>query len=257
MYGLFPNIALMFPEDMNDLRDVTRSDFRKKAFVFERAILADRSAAFRGPYTGPTSRTVAGATAFGTASRWWWEPVRRQVLRFSGVPDEIIDRNLEGYGAVDPVKWEKGGEEEGQYTPLAPIGKYRPVVTYISRQSSRRRLTPESHADLVKALEERAKKLDFELIIVEAERLTKEEQFAIAGKTTVSASQWRSERKMVMVEMGLRCTLPEGGCTVPSKLGGQLCAAVVACQAIRVPLGLRTTSGTDGPLVVWCQISAS
>jgi hypothetical protein len=186
MYGVFPNTDLLFPEDMADLREVTRSEGRKKAFVLERAILADRSAAFRGPHTGPTSRTVASATAFGSASRWWWEPVRRQVLRFSGVTEEIIDRNLEGYGATDPVLWEKGGAEEGKYTPLVPIGKYRPVVTYISRQKSRRRLTPESHDDLVRALKERADKVDFELIIVEAEKLTKEEQFAIAGKTTVS-----------------------------------------------------------------------
>jgi hypothetical protein len=188
MYGLFPNIALMFPNDMTDLKDVTRSEFRKKAFVFERAILVDRSAAFRGPWTAPTSRTVAGATHFGNASRWWWEPVRRQVLRFSGVEDDVLDRNLEGYGAVDPVKWEKGGVDEGKYTPIAKPGKYKPVVTYISRQNSRRRLTKECHDDLVKALNEKQKKLGFELIIVEAERLTKEEQFAISGKTTVSGS---------------------------------------------------------------------
>lgn len=188
MFGLFPNIGLLYPEDMRDLREVTRSEFRQKAYVFERAILVDRSAAFRGEWTTPTSRTVASACAFGNVSRWWWEPTRRQMLRFSGVPEEILDRNLEGHGAVDPVKWEKGGELEGDYTPLAPAGNYRPVVTYISRQNSRRRLTPESHTELVAALEERAKKLNFELVIVEAERLTKEEQLAIAGRTTVSGA---------------------------------------------------------------------
>ncbi len=35
------------------------------------------------------------------------------------------------------------------------------------------------------ALEARAKKLDFEFIVVEAEKLTHEEQFALAARTTV------------------------------------------------------------------------
>jgi hypothetical protein len=185
MYGCFPNTALLFPQDMDDLRQVTASEYRKKAYVLDKAILADRSAAFRGPYTSPTSRTVAGATALGNVSRWWWEPIRRQVLRFSEVPDDIINRNLEGYGAVDPVEWEGKTAAEIGYTPLKPPGDYKPVVTYISRQKSRRRLTPDSHAKLVAALEEKAKKVGFELIVVEAERYTKEEQFAIAGKTTI------------------------------------------------------------------------
>jgi hypothetical protein len=59
-------------------------------------------------------------------------------------------------------------------------------VTYISRQSSRRRLTPAAHAGLVKALEERAKKVGFELLVIEAEKYSKEEQIAVAARTTVS-----------------------------------------------------------------------
>lgn len=188
LYGLFPNIAALFPEDMEDLKAVTASEYRKKAFVFDRAILADRSAAFRAEFTGNTQRTFAGACQVGTVSRWWWEPIRRQMLRFSDVPEDIINRSLEGYGAVDPVIWEKkdrSEEEIAEFKPLRPAGKYKPVVTYISRQKSRRRLLPGDHAALVKALEEKAKKLDFELIVLEAERYTKEEQFAIAGKTTI------------------------------------------------------------------------
>ncbi|BEI89207.1 uncharacterized protein CcaverHIS019_0205690 [Cutaneotrichosporon cavernicola] len=185
MYGCFPNTALLFPKEMDDIRQITSSDYRKKAYVLDRAILADRSAAFRGPHTGSTSRTVAGATAFGNVSRWWWEPIRRQVLTFSEVPEDIINRNLEGYGAVDPVEWEGKTAAEIGYTPLKPAGDYKPVVTYISRQKSKRRLTPDSHTKLVAALEAKAKKVGFELIVVEAERYTKEEQFAISGKTTI------------------------------------------------------------------------
>ena len=169
---------------------------RPKAYVLERALLADRSAAFRGEWTIPTSRTVANALRVGTTSRWWWEPLRRQVLRYSGVSEDIINRNLEGHGAVDPLYLAPAGvgnildiDLAGKYVPdahtLAPPEDYKPLVTYISRQSSRRRLTADSHTRLVDSLEKRAAKVGFELIVVEAEKLTKEEQIALAARTTV------------------------------------------------------------------------
>jgi hypothetical protein len=68
---------------------------------------------------------------------------------------------------------------------MKEMGK-KPLVTYISRQSSRRRLTPDSHADLVQALEEHSEKAGWELMVVEAEKLTKEEQLQLAARTTVS-----------------------------------------------------------------------
>lgn len=172
--------------------------------MLERALLADRSAAFYGDYTAPTSRTVASALYVGKANPWWWEPIRRQILRVSGVPDSILNRNLEGWGAIDPVHF--GPEIDPLLSHRHPIGdrpsemdmdlgrtagmkiasNYKPVITYISRQSSRRRLTKESHESLVLALEAGRDKLGYELNVVEAERLSREEQFALAGKTTVS-----------------------------------------------------------------------
>lgn len=210
---------MLYPDDFDDLKRVT-SEGQQKAFMMERAILADRSAAFRGPYTGPTSRTVASALYVGTTSRWWWEPIRRQMLRYASVGEAVINRNLEGYGATDPVLTARPGVPAAAVaapagaiagpgpglgpavgahvgpgvgvgvTDLEPHGSpagYKPIVTYISRQSSRRRLTAESHTELVKIMEERAKKLDFEFLVIEAEKLSKEEQIAIAAKTTVSA----------------------------------------------------------------------
>ena len=119
-------------------------------------------------------------------------------MRYSGVPEEVIARNLEGFGSVDPatlalpnangVALGDHGVGVGVQTlePLAPPGSYMPIVTYISRQSSRRHLTDESHQSLVKAMEKRSKEVGFEFIIVEAEKLSKEEQIALAAKTTVS-----------------------------------------------------------------------
>lgn len=181
---------MLYPDDFADLKRVT-SEGQQKAFMLERAILADRSAAFRGPYTGPTARTVASAMYVGKTSRWWWEPVRRQMLRYAGVSEAVIDRNLEGFGATDPalaaVPILAAGPGVPAVGPLSPQGGYKPLVTYISRQSSRRRLTPAAHAELVEALEARSKKVGFELMIIEAEKLSKEEQIAIAARTTVGA----------------------------------------------------------------------
>ncbi|WOO79298.1 uncharacterized protein LOC62_02G002829 [Vanrija pseudolonga] len=187
MYALFPNIGILYPEDWDDIKASTKSEYRKKAYVLDRAILADRSAAFRGPYTGPTQRTYAGAVAFGTASRWFWEPARRQVLRWSGLAEDIINRSQEGFGAVNPDIWEKYSTAPGSNDPkaIAPVGTYRPLVTYISRQGGRRSLTKDSHEDLLKAIKERQKTVDFEFLEVDAEKLSKEEQFSIAGRTTI------------------------------------------------------------------------
>ena len=193
MFAIFPSISLLYPEDFADLANITSSAL-PKAYMLERALLADRSAAFRGPWTAPTSRTVANALRVGETSRWWWEPIRRQVLRYSGVPDEVINRNLEGTGAMDPAILRQPyivGPGIAEFDPLAPAGDYAPVITYISRQLSRRRLTADSHDGLVKALEEKSTKLGWELVIVEAEKMTKEEQFALAGRTTVRLSPGR------------------------------------------------------------------
>lgn len=185
--GLFPNSALLFPRDMEDLGKITAHGSIKKAYQLETAILADRSAAFRGDFTGPTSRTVASATALGHVSRWWWEPVRRQMLRFSGVPEEVIDRSLEGYGAVNPDITEGKVDAPAQAVlkPLAPSGDYKPVVTYIIRPPPRRSLTSSSHAALVAALKEAAPRLGFELNVVNMGKHSKEEQVAIAARTTI------------------------------------------------------------------------
>ena len=102
LFSLFPSASILYPDDFADLAKSTLSH-RPSAFVLDRTLLADRSAAFRGEWTAPTSRTVASALRVGTTSRWWWEPLRRQVLRWSGVEESVLDRNLEGRGAVDPV----------------------------------------------------------------------------------------------------------------------------------------------------------
>lgn len=185
LWSAFPNIAMLYKDDWLDIARSTGSG-SAKAYMFDQAILADRSAAFRGQATGSTQRTFASATRLGDPGRWWWEPVRRQVLRFAGTPEEILDKNLQGYGAIDPaVLDEDYALKQSVATSVQPF-EGRPLVTYISRQSSRRRLTAESHTELVKALEKHSQANEWDLLIVEAEKLTKEQQLQLAAKTTVS-----------------------------------------------------------------------
>jgi hypothetical protein len=222
LWSAFPSISVLYQDDWADIKRSTSSGL-EKAYIFPRAILADRSAAFRGHYTASTSRTVASAMHVGDPGPWWWEPVRRQVLRFAGVEEEYLDIALEGYGAVDPAKLDSDPDFVKELTPpsreplssLEALGK-KPLVTYISRQNSRRRLTPESHEDLVQALEKHAKANGWELMVVQAEKLAKEEQLQLAARTTVSCRTLLCEGCMEFVSLRvLMCllTVDYAGCT--------------------------------------------
>ncbi len=186
LWSAFPSLAVLYEDDWADIKRSTASGL-PKAYRFPQALLADRSAAFRGNACPPVSRTVAEAVLMGQPGPWWWEPVRRQVLRFAGTPESILDRSLEGYGAIDPAElFQDPGLKRKLAKPMKqPDPKHRPLVTYISRQSSRRRLTPDSHADLVQALQSHSKANGWDLMVVEAEKMSKEEQLNLAAKTTI------------------------------------------------------------------------
>jgi hypothetical protein len=186
LWSAFPSLAVLYKDDWLDIARATASG-KPKAYYFPKAILADRSAAFRGPHCSSTSRTVAEAMMLGQTNQWWWEPIRRQVLRFAGTPEDVINRNLWGHGAINPATYDHDADLRLRLgsVEVSPPADFRPLVTYISRQSSRRRLTPESHEDLVKALEKHSKAKGWELRIVEAEKMSKEEQVDLAARTTV------------------------------------------------------------------------
>ena len=144
-------------------------------------------------------------------------------------------RNLEGFGSVDPATiklnavtgnadvapvgglggvpgiGQVGGGSSAlsvsSLEPLAPAGDYRPLVTYISRQNSRRHLTDDSHEGLVKALKKRSEQVGFELVIVAAETLSKEEQIALAARTTVSLHSCLSKSKNPEHETRVGCDM--------------------------------------------------
>ena len=155
-----------------------------RAWWFDTVLLADRSAAFRGPECGERTQRTAASAVLGVVSResrtgflprGWWEPVRRNVLRFAGVTENLLDVGTRAFRRASRGTPRNGGVEEI-------------VVTYISRQAVKRHLIPEDHEGLVSSLQELCTRRGWELNIVAMERLTKEEQLAVAARTTVSTS---------------------------------------------------------------------
>jgi hypothetical protein len=186
MRAAFPSITVEHEEDWYD-RILTTSGKANinRVWRFPAVLLADRSAAFRGAVCGSqTQRTAAEAWSFmkdqgllkGESVGGWWEPVRSAVLRFAGVKSasELFD-----YG-----KFVASSTEVATLPMPEKI-----VITYISRQSARhRKLTDEAHQSLVSSLTDLvARNSDnYELNIMEAEKLTKDEQLEVAGRTHVS-----------------------------------------------------------------------
>jgi hypothetical protein len=149
-----------------------------RVWYFPQLLLVDRSAAFRGPMCGSkTQRTASEAWEYmyGKGGKKegdgkWWEPVRTAVGRFAGVSEEDL-------------------------TSADELSKV--VVTYISRQGGKRRLVVEDHEMLITALEElveakneasrhgEAGAREWELNVVRAETLSRDEQVRIMARTTV------------------------------------------------------------------------
>ncbi|KAI0035862.1 hypothetical protein K488DRAFT_30582, partial [Vararia minispora EC-137] len=183
--GGFPSLTVETEEDWEDRVSATAltpaelgRPGKSRAWRFDRVLLADRSAAFRGPECGARTQRTAAEAMHGVVPkntdgepiheflpRGWWEPVRRRVLRFVGVRPAVL--NL-----FDPAH------------PEAVPPKEKIAVTYISRQSVRRRLIPEDHDRLVASLEELCHRRGWELNIMQAEKISREEQLIIAARTT-------------------------------------------------------------------------
>jgi len=98
------------------------------------------------------------APSFGLpGSRNFWEPLRANVVEFAG------GSRTSGSGTMD-----------------------KPVITYVTRQEwGRRMLRPADHETLVRALKKLERDHGYELNIVAMDKLTREEQIRLAGRTTI------------------------------------------------------------------------
>ncbi|KAI5120259.1 hypothetical protein M0805_004595 [Coniferiporia weirii] len=155
--GAFPGIGLEFSEDWAD-----RAAMRVP-FVFDRVVLADRSASYEGDPYKATLRSASNAFDL-RGSPNWWVPLRKSVLEFSGLASELIMGSVPGSNA-----------ENEMY-----------VITYVSRQEwGRRMLRQKDHEVLVEELHKLRDKYGYEVNIVSMDKLSRAEQLQLAGRTTI------------------------------------------------------------------------
>jgi hypothetical protein len=207
----YPSLTIEHEEDWADRIKASRNSDR--AWRFPVALLTDRSASHRGRVCGSlTQRTASEAwegirrlgQLRGRHVGGWWEPVRNVIWEFAGiliderkpydvhVPEQDII--IRGFGDGDDEILNGVGVEAQKVLPMPE----KVVITYISRQgSNRRRLIHEHHDILVKELEalverkndeakmDKTKKM-WELSVLQAEKMSKDEQIRAAAKTTVS-----------------------------------------------------------------------
>jgi len=140
-----PSLSLEFSDDWENRMNFSRP------FVMEYAILGDRFAWRRVPSWKPV-----GVAFPYEVRKDFWKPIRELVTEF----------------ATQPLEFEE---------------PTRPVITYVSRQGpkSGRRLKDEHHDQLVAALEEFARKENYELHITMLEKLDKAEQIRLLSRTTI------------------------------------------------------------------------
>ncbi|KAI0930542.1 hypothetical protein AcV5_007227 [Taiwanofungus camphoratus] len=183
----FPSLTVEVEDDWEDRIHATSSGGEyARAWHFDTVLLTDRSAAFRGEVCGAQTQRIA-SEAFehmrraGNLTKWWWEPLRRGVLRFAGVDEQMMDVGVRADAVASPKLKVPADWAAAAHSPKAQDI----VVTYISRQGTRRHLIDSDHEALVNALTAMCASHRWELNIVQAERLSKEEQLALAARTTV------------------------------------------------------------------------
>ena len=136
--------------------DRTNSD---TIYRFETLILADRNGGHRG---------------FTAAFKPWGDVFRLEVHDHWLGP--LRQRLLDGYKGTIPTGTTASG---------GPKSKL-PVITYITRQQTTRKLTSKAHDDLVRELEQIKKENLAEVNIEMFEERSVQDQIAIMGRTSVS-----------------------------------------------------------------------
>lgn len=190
----FPSLTVEVDIDWYD-RVVATSGGIDRAWHFPYLLLTDRSAAFRGKLCGSQNqRTASESIDFLIAhskldkNGSWWRSIRNAVWRFAGVTADDEGGSF-GNPALD--------DSPQSSTPPDFEETEKILITYISRQSSRRRLIPEDHQLLVESLESLVQRKnaeitsgdkEWELNVVKAEQMTIDEQVQLMARTTVSST---------------------------------------------------------------------
>ena len=212
--AIFPSMSYEYQDDFLDRADTAR------AFAFERVVFADRAAAFRGPNFQKTWRTASEAVTLQT-SKYWWTPIRKNLLEFvgRGRDDIDLDQEILGVGVevgdgsdrneidIEALEAEEGAMDEEKEELMEEISRKKqaksgkPVITYVSRQEwGRRMLQKQGHESLVRELQELEKKYGWEVNIVSMDKLSRDEQIRLAARTTVSRPWSPACLRMLMAD---------------------------------------------------------
>lgn len=164
VHSSFPGVTMEFIDDWRDRAEMDT------AWVFDRVIITDRSAAMLSFNFARYQRTAAAPFALPGAANWWMA-IRDNVVQFTGVDTSV------------------GSGTSGT-----------PVITYISRQTwGRRMLIPEDHEKLVKELYKLRNTYGWEVNVIEAEKMTRVEQLRLAARTTVSTYSFICVRLQILI----------------------------------------------------------
>ncbi|EJT99480.1 hypothetical protein DACRYDRAFT_69179 [Dacryopinax primogenitus] len=166
LFSAMPSIQLLFKAGFQDFAEFERP------FVLERVVMCDRGAAIRGSGWMPAQRLASQAFEHRHVDNWW-EPIRRNVVRFATNDGDqrVAVPTLPGPAVLG--RKTKPKEE-------------KPVITYVSRQNwNTRSLRAEDHETLVKALYRLRDTYGYEVNVVTMDTLTRSEQIALAARTTI------------------------------------------------------------------------
>jgi hypothetical protein len=141
-----------------------------RAIIMDRVVLVDRPAWMREPHAFKNPKYVLPYVE----SYHYWAPLRQGIVEYAAGEREI--------------RWP--GERELRllakgYTPSKQEGE-RPVITYISRQRTARRLRDSHHQALVQTMQALAKEHDYEFMVPVMEEMNKFDQIYLLSQTTVS-----------------------------------------------------------------------
>ncbi|KAF7365143.1 hypothetical protein MVEN_00385600 [Mycena venus] len=162
----FPAATIEVEQDWQDRVSMTTSGDR--AWHFPLLLLTDRSASHRGHICGSQTQRIASEAV--------------EAMRFRG---QLVGVRVGGVLSPWDTTEQKQLALSGDGATKLPMPA-KIVITYISRQNAgHRKLTPESHTALVGALEDVTWRKGWELNVVEAEKLSRDEQLRVIARTTV------------------------------------------------------------------------
>lgn len=181
----FPSLAVETNLDWRDRVTATYApDLRRsKSFRFDTVLLVDRTVVSDDQDFLTVGHRVASTINqmrdSGRLSKWWWEPIRRAVVSFTGVDEMTVNIGARAHGVIDERDQMKG-------IPLSARPFQNVEVTYINGQGSDHRLIDDDHDYLVAALRDLCSTRGWEFNVIVVDELTREEQIRIMARTTVS-----------------------------------------------------------------------